>query len=118
MVLDGRCEEFLTFPGPLLTGISLYPNDGAVTSAIRQLAHGDVSPKWLSKGTSFFRSNARGSGTNRTLRTEVTVERQGRALLGGGLRYLPALRAEAGGRQAGNTCLSSGGFGFAGSRAR
>ncbi|MFY9676754.1 MAG: hypothetical protein WAK13_20000 [Terriglobales bacterium] len=42
MVLDARCEEFLTFSGPLLTGISLYPNDAAIKTAIRKPAYGGV----------------------------------------------------------------------------
>ncbi|MFY9844158.1 MAG: hypothetical protein WA718_19720 [Terriglobales bacterium] len=40
--------------------------------------------QWLSKRASFFRSDASGRGTSRTVRTEVTVERQGMTLLVGG----------------------------------
>lgn len=40
--------------------------------------------QWLSKQASFFRSDVSGRGTSRTVRTEVTVERQGMTLLVGG----------------------------------
>jgi len=40
--------------------------------------------QWLSKQASFFRSDTPGRGTGRTVRTEVTVERQGMTLLVGG----------------------------------
>jgi hypothetical protein len=40
--------------------------------------------QWLSERASFFRSDAPGRGTSRTVRTEVTVERQGMTLLVGG----------------------------------
>lgn len=40
--------------------------------------------QWLSKQASFFRPDASGRGTSRTVRTEVTVERQGMTLLVGG----------------------------------
>jgi len=40
--------------------------------------------QWLSGRTSFFRSDASDRGTSRTVRTEVTVERQGMTLLVGG----------------------------------
>jgi hypothetical protein len=39
--------------------------------------------QWLSRRASFFRSDAAGRGTSRTVRTEVTVERQGMTLLVG-----------------------------------
>jgi len=41
--------------------------------------------QWLSGRASFFRSDTSGRGANRTLRTEVTVERQGMTLLVGGV---------------------------------
>lgn len=37
--------------------------------------------QWLAKRASFFRSEASGRGTTRTVRTEVTVERQEMTLL-------------------------------------
>jgi hypothetical protein len=40
--------------------------------------------QWLSSRASFFRPDASSRGTSRTVRTEVTVERQGIALLPGG----------------------------------
>jgi hypothetical protein len=40
--------------------------------------------QWLSSRASFFRSEASGQGASRTVRTEVTVEREGIALLVGG----------------------------------
>jgi hypothetical protein len=40
--------------------------------------------QWLSGRASFFRSDTSGRGTNRTARTEVTVERQDMILLVGG----------------------------------
>ena len=40
--------------------------------------------QWLSGRASFFRSDTSGHGTSRTVRTEVTVERQGMTLLVGG----------------------------------
>ncbi len=40
--------------------------------------------QWLSQRASFFRSDSSGRGTSRTVRTEVTVERQGMTLLVGG----------------------------------
>jgi hypothetical protein len=40
--------------------------------------------QWVSQRASFFRSDVSGRGTNRTVRTEVTVERQGMTLLIGG----------------------------------
>jgi len=40
--------------------------------------------QWLSKRARFFRSDPSGRGTSRTVRTEVTVERQGLTLLVGG----------------------------------
>jgi hypothetical protein len=40
--------------------------------------------QWLSRRASFFRSDTSGRGTSRTVRTEVTVERQGMTLLVGG----------------------------------
>ncbi|MGA7078009.1 MAG: hypothetical protein WBQ43_12765 [Terriglobales bacterium] len=45
--------------------------------------------QWLSGRASFFRSDASGRGTSRTVRTEVTVERQGTTLLmgGAGMRF-------------------------------
>jgi hypothetical protein len=39
--------------------------------------------QWLSQRASFFRSDTAGRGTSRTVRTEVTVERQGMTLLVG-----------------------------------
>jgi hypothetical protein len=39
--------------------------------------------QWLSGRASFFRSESSGQGTNRTVRTEVTVERQGTTVLMG-----------------------------------
>jgi hypothetical protein len=41
--------------------------------------------QWLSNRASFFRSELSGHGTSRTVRTEVTVERQGVTLLVGGV---------------------------------
>jgi len=40
--------------------------------------------QWLSERASSFRSDSSGRGTSRTVRTEVTVERQGMTLLVGG----------------------------------
>jgi len=40
--------------------------------------------QWLSGRASFFRIHTSGRGTSRTVRTEVTVERQGMTLLVGG----------------------------------
>jgi hypothetical protein len=40
--------------------------------------------QWLSRRASSFRSDTTASTTNRTVRTEVTVERQGMTLLVGG----------------------------------
>jgi hypothetical protein len=40
--------------------------------------------QWLSKQASFFRSGLAGHDTSLTIRTEVTVERQGMTLLMGG----------------------------------
>jgi hypothetical protein len=40
--------------------------------------------QWLSGRASFFRSDPSDRGTSRTVRTEVTVERQGITLLVGG----------------------------------
>ena len=40
--------------------------------------------QWLSQRASFFHSQTSGRGTSRTVRTEVTVERQGMTLLVGG----------------------------------
>jgi len=40
--------------------------------------------QWLSGRASFFRSDTSGHGASRTVRTEVTVERQGMTLLVGG----------------------------------
>ncbi len=40
--------------------------------------------QWLSERASSFRSDSSGGGTSRTVRTEVTVERQGMTLLVGG----------------------------------
>jgi hypothetical protein len=40
--------------------------------------------QWLSSRARFFRSDTSGSGASRTIRTEVTVERQGMTLLVGG----------------------------------
>jgi hypothetical protein len=40
--------------------------------------------QWLSGRASFFRSDTSGRGASRTVRTEVTVERQGVTLLLGG----------------------------------
>jgi len=40
--------------------------------------------QWLFSGARFFRSNTAGRGTGRTVRTEVTVERQSTTLLMGG----------------------------------
>jgi hypothetical protein len=40
--------------------------------------------QWLFGRASFFRSDASTRGTNRTVRTEVTVEQQGTTLLVGG----------------------------------
>jgi hypothetical protein len=40
--------------------------------------------QWFSGWASFFRSDPREGGTSRTIRTEVTVQRQGTALLVGG----------------------------------
>jgi hypothetical protein len=40
--------------------------------------------QWLSGRASFFRFDSSGHGTTRTVRTEVTVERQGVTLLVGG----------------------------------
>jgi len=40
--------------------------------------------QWLSGRASFFRTDVSGRGTSRTIRTEVTVERQGMTLLVGG----------------------------------
>jgi hypothetical protein len=37
--------------------------------------------QWLSGRASFFRSDTSGRGTSRTVRTEVTVERQGMTLV-------------------------------------
>jgi hypothetical protein len=39
--------------------------------------------QWLSQRASFFRSDASGRGTTRTVRTEVTVQREGMTLLVG-----------------------------------
>lgn len=39
--------------------------------------------QWLSGGARFFRFGQSGSGTSRTVRTEITVERQGMTLLVG-----------------------------------
>jgi len=39
--------------------------------------------QWLSGRASFFRSGTSGRGTSRTIRTEVTVEREGMTLLVG-----------------------------------
>jgi hypothetical protein len=39
--------------------------------------------QWLSQRASFFRSHASGHGTTRTVRTEVTVQREGMTLLVG-----------------------------------
>jgi hypothetical protein len=41
--------------------------------------------QWLSGRASFFRSDTSGRGASRTVRTEVTVERQGMTLLAGGM---------------------------------
>jgi hypothetical protein len=41
--------------------------------------------QWLSERASFFRSEKPSRGTSRTVRTEVTVERQGMTLLVGGV---------------------------------
>jgi len=46
--------------------------------------------QWLSQRASFFHSQTSGrgtSGTSRTIRTEVTVERQGMTLLVGGAAF-------------------------------
>ena len=40
--------------------------------------------QWLSGRASFFRTNTSGRGTGRTVRTEVTVERQSTTMLVGG----------------------------------
>jgi hypothetical protein len=40
--------------------------------------------QWLSQRASFFRSDTSGRGTTRTVRTEVTVQREGLTLLFGG----------------------------------
>jgi hypothetical protein len=48
---------------------------GASTKALYQ---------WLSERASFFRSDPCGHGTTRSVRTEVTVERQGMTVLVGG----------------------------------
>jgi hypothetical protein len=40
--------------------------------------------QWLSQRASFFRSDASGRGTTHTVRTEVTVQREGITLLVGG----------------------------------
>jgi hypothetical protein len=40
--------------------------------------------QWLSQRASFFRSDTSGRGTTRTVRTEVTVQREGMTLLVGG----------------------------------
>jgi len=40
--------------------------------------------QWLSQRASFFHSQTSRRGTSRTIRTEVTVERQGMTLLVGG----------------------------------
>ncbi|MGA2647912.1 MAG: hypothetical protein ABSF15_24705 [Candidatus Sulfotelmatobacter sp.] len=40
--------------------------------------------QWLTRRASFFHSQTSGRGTSRTVRTEVTVERQGMTLLVGG----------------------------------
>jgi hypothetical protein len=56
-------------------------------SNIRGLNHeGRVNRlyQWLSGRASFFRTDVSGRGTSRTIRTEVTVERQGMTLLVGG----------------------------------
>jgi hypothetical protein len=37
--------------------------------------------QWLSRRASFFRSDTSGRGTTRTVRTEVTVQREGMTLL-------------------------------------
>jgi hypothetical protein len=37
--------------------------------------------QWLSQRASFFRSDSSGRGTTRTIRTEVTVQREGLTLL-------------------------------------
>jgi len=39
--------------------------------------------QWLSQRASFFRSDTSGGGTTRTIRTEVTVQREGMTLLVG-----------------------------------
>jgi hypothetical protein len=39
--------------------------------------------QWLSARASFFRSDTHGRGTSRTVRTEVTVQREGMTLLVG-----------------------------------
>jgi hypothetical protein len=41
--LDTRQQEFLAFLGAILTRISLYPNDRALTTVIRKPLHGDVN---------------------------------------------------------------------------
>jgi hypothetical protein len=41
--------------------------------------------QWFSKRASFFRSGTPGQGTTRTVRTEVTVQREGMTLLVGGV---------------------------------
>jgi hypothetical protein len=40
--------------------------------------------QWFSERASFFGSDNRGQGTTRTVRTEVTVQREGLTLLVGG----------------------------------
>jgi hypothetical protein len=41
--------------------------------------------QWLYRRASFFRSESSGQGTSRTVRTEVTVERQGTTVLVGNM---------------------------------
>jgi hypothetical protein len=40
--------------------------------------------QWLARRASFFRSDTSGHSTSRTVRTEVTIERQGMTVLVGG----------------------------------
>jgi hypothetical protein len=47
--LDTRQQEFLAFLGAILTRISLYPNDRALTTVIRKPLHGDVRIRKISK---------------------------------------------------------------------
>ena len=70
--------------------------------------------QWLTQRASSFRSDTSDGGTSRTVRTEVTVERQGMTLLVVAWRRAsqpPALRTEAG-PSAGGASKTSSSTGF------